>query len=98
MISVRIGLALIVFVAATAYLVETLLATPVVKIQVLLALLGYVLAYFLWPSRRSGQRRDSNVVLDVLEIIVELPVEVFLWLLRLLGRLFTRDGGVDIDF
>lgn len=98
MTSIRIGLALIVFVAATAYLVETLLATPVVKTHLLLVLLGYVLAYFLWPSKRSGQRQESNLLLDVLEVIVELPVEAFLWLFRLLGRLVTRDGGVDIDF
>lgn len=98
MTSIRVGLALILFVAATAYLVETLLATPVVKTQLLLVLFGYVLAYVVWPSKRSGQRQESNLLLDVLEVIVELPVEAFLWVFRLLGRLVARDGGVDIDF
>ena len=98
MTSIRVGLALILFVAATAYLVETLLATPVVKTQLLLVLFGYVLAYVVWPSKRSGQRQESNLLLDVLEVIVELPVEAFLWVFRLLGRLGARAGGVDIDF
>jgi hypothetical protein len=51
-------------------------------------LLFFLLAYWLWPR---GRWQDSPW-LDVLEMLVELPVSLLLWLLRQLGRLFR-----DID-
>ena len=56
------------------------------------------LAYFIWPSKKRGQRESDNLFLDILEIIIELPVDIFTWLLRLLSRIFrNKDGSVDID-
>ena len=65
-------------------------------------LLGFIicflLAYFIWPSKARGQRVQDNAFLDILEFIIELPVELFLWLIRLFGRLFSKkDGGLDLD-
>ena len=58
----------------------------------------FVLAYFVWPSKTRGQRVQDNLFLDILELIIELPVEMFLWFIRLFGRLFSKkDGGFDLD-
>jgi hypothetical protein len=59
-----------------------------------------VLAYFMWPSKKRGQRQSDNLLLDILEFLIELPFEVFGGLFRFLGRIFrSKDGcvGVDID-
>ncbi len=61
-----------------------------------LAAFVFVLAYFFWPSRKRGQREDGNPWLDALELIVELPVEIFLWVFRLFARLF-KDGDAGVD-
>ncbi len=58
----------------------------------------FVTAYFIWPSKSRGQREQENSFIDILEIVIELPVETFKWLFRLLGRMFrNKDGDFDID-
>ncbi|QBG37142.1 hypothetical protein [Litorilituus sediminis] len=58
----------------------------------------FLAAYLIWPSKRSGQRERENVFLDVLELIIEFPMEILFWLFRLIGRLFrSKEGGFDID-
>ncbi len=58
----------------------------------------FVIAYFIWPSKRRGNREGDSYLLDILELIIEFPVELFSWLFRLLARLFrSKDGGLDID-
>lgn len=52
----------------------------------------WVLAYWLWPRNREW----DSPWLDVLELVIELPVNAVLWLLRLLGRLFRDVDGVDL--
>ncbi len=55
------------------------------------------LAWWIWPSKRKGQRSDDNRFMDILEIVIELPLEMLLWLLRLFGRLFKdADTGIDL--
>lgn len=61
----------------------------------LLAAACFWLAWLVWPSRRRGRRSDEPGWLDLLEIIIELPVQLFTGMLRWLGRLF-RDGA-DLD-
>lgn len=59
--------------------------------------LGFALAYVLWPSKHQDDGRNDNVLLDLLEWVIEFPVELLLWLLRLLGRLFRGKGdGFDL--
>jgi len=64
------------------------------------SVLCFVVAYIVWPSKKKGQRNDGNGFLDILELVIEAPVEIFMWLLRIVGRLLGRgggDGGIDID-
>lgn len=58
----------------------------------------FIIAYFIWPSKRRGQRNQENRFVDIIEIIIELPVEFFMWILRFIGRIFrNKDGNVDLD-
>ena len=65
---------------------------------VMATVLCFILAYGIWPSKRKGQRRDDSRMADILEIFIELPIEMFLWVIRILGRLLGGKGnGVDIE-
>jgi hypothetical protein len=66
----------------------------------LVAAIGcFVGAYVVWPSKKRGQREEDSVVLDILEIFIELPVEMVLWIFRFFWRtLRNSDGGINIDF
>jgi len=58
----------------------------------------FVIAYFAWPSKRRGHREQDNFFLDILELVIEFPIELILWVFRLLARMFrSKDGGFDID-
>ena len=58
----------------------------------------FVTAYIVWPSKKRGTRETGHWLLDIVEVIIELPVETFLWLFRFLGRFFrSKDSGLDID-
>ena len=64
--------------------------------------LCFVLAYGIWPSKKRGQRHNDNWVIDLLEVVIELPVEMTIWLIRtlvkLVVRLFSGKGdGFDLD-
>jgi hypothetical protein len=67
-----------------------------------LGLSFFAFSYFTWPSKKRGKREEHSPILDIVELVIEFPVEVFIWLLRFLGRIFNRvfsnkDGGFDID-
>jgi hypothetical protein len=56
------------------------------------------LAYLLWPSKNRGQRESNNMLLDVIEFLIELPVDIVSWLFKLLSKLFrNKEGGADLD-
>ena len=58
----------------------------------------FITAYVIWPSKRKGSRLDDYVFLDIIELIIELPVDLFLWLFRLITRIFrSNDSHLDID-
>ncbi len=65
----------------------------------LIAAIGcFVAAYFIWPSKRHGYREQDNRFLDMLEIIIELPIDILVWIVRFVIRIFrSNDGGIDID-
>ena len=86
--------AVLLFLAAVASVVHGLSGGPLWPCLGLAALC-FGLAYWLWPSRRRGQRQEEHSWLDLLEILIELPVNLLFWLLRQLARPF-RDG-VDLD-
>jgi len=58
----------------------------------------FISAYIIWPSKRKGARRDDSHFLDIIEFVIELPVDLFLWLFRLTTRIFrSNDSRLDID-
>jgi len=58
----------------------------------------FIIAYFVWPSKKRGQRAQENSFLDIIELVIEFPVEMIMWIFRFLGRIFrSKDGGFDVD-
>jgi hypothetical protein len=58
----------------------------------------YVIAYFIWPSKKRGQREKESPFLDIVEFVIELPVEFVMWVLRLFSRIFrNKNGDFDVD-
>lgn len=97
MTELREIVAIALFVLAI-YLVFALFIYPFSWLNLGLMLGCFIAAYVIWPSRRRGQRDSSNWLLDCLEFCIELPVEILLALLRLLGRLFSgKDGDIGLD-
>lgn len=86
-----------IFIIAILLIVK--LAAQGFDVGTLIAMIGcFLVAYFVWPSKRKGQRRDDNSWLDILEFIIELPTDLLFKLLRAIGRLFKgNDNGFDID-
>ena len=98
----RIVVATLFFIAGTFLVVGTLI-TGVNWQDLLAALLFYLFAYLVWPSKKRGSRETENPMLDMLEYVVEFPIEVIIWFFRLLGRLLSglfgnKSDGIDIDF
>jgi hypothetical protein len=50
----------------------------------LIGCLGYVVSYWLWPSKKRGYMRCDHWIYDVIEIVVELPVSILVWFYRLI--------------
>lgn len=62
-------------------------------------LFSFIAAYIIWPSKRKGQRSDDGRFADKIELLIELPIEFFFWIVRIFGRLFGGKGdGIDLDF
>jgi hypothetical protein len=94
---IREILATILF-SVGACLLAALFVVGISWVDVAVAALCFVLAYWVWPSKRHGNRRGDSPLLDILEFVIELPVESFLWLIRLFTRgLFGKSDGPDFD-
>jgi len=97
MIIFRATTATIIFILGIIFLVK-LFTAPFALINVIIALVCFAIAYFIWPSKKQGQRHEDSWFLDVMEMLIELPVEIIFWIFRMLGHLFRRGDGIDIDF
>ncbi len=97
MTSIRAAIALLIFLLGVFFVV-TLFTAPFAWINVIIALVCFVLAYYIWPSKKQGQRHQDNGFLDLIEIFIEFPAEIILWVFRMLGHLFRKGDGIDIDF
>ena len=65
----------------------------------LATILCFIFAYIIWPSKRKGQRHDYGLIAEIFEVLIEFPIELFFWIIRLLGRMLGGKGdGVDLDF
>jgi hypothetical protein len=94
-------ISIIVFIASIS-LIASSLNSEFEWLLFVLGLFCIVTAYFVWPSKRRGKREGDSIVLDIIEIIIELPVEFFMGSIRFLGRvirgIFSAKGdGFDID-
>ncbi len=75
----------------------TLFKAPFEWMTLVVALACFVLAYLVWPSKSKGQRQDDYWPLDTMEILIELPADIIFWAFRMLGHLFRKGDGIDID-
>jgi hypothetical protein len=93
--------AVIIFIIGIFSVVD-LVTNGINSEDVFIAVLCFICAYIVWPSKKKGQRDDGNSFLDILEFIIEAPVDILMWLLKMIGRLLGRgndsSGGDGIDF
>ncbi|WP_075187581.1 hypothetical protein [Teredinibacter haidensis] len=64
----------------------------------LAAITAFFAAYFIWPSKRKGERLGDHLLLDILELFIEFPIQLLSWSLRAIRKLFRNDDGIDIGF
>lgn len=86
-------IALLLFICSTVLLI-VLFNNTFDWIQLVIIFSGFLLAYFIWPSKRKNQRKRENALLDILEIIVELPIELLFWPFRVLWRVIRRSDNI----
>jgi len=99
--SLRELVATVCFVAGTVAIALSF-DTPFLWSHCITGIILYVVCYFVWPSKRKGERQSDNSFLDFLELIFEFPVELIIWPFRLLWRLLRAifsgkgdTGGID---
>lgn len=94
------------FIATVGFIAAVILcaaafATDVNWLYLTVGVVLFGVVYVVWPSKRRGKRDDGNPIIDIIEVIIEFPVELILWLLRGLWRILTSlfggKGGIDID-
>lgn len=94
MMKLRVLIATITFFVGAFFLIKLCLL-PFVWMTLLIALVCFVFAYLMWPSKKKGQREEDNWFLDIMELMIELPAELFFWAFRVAGHLF-RKSDLDI--
>ena len=57
---------------------------------------SFILAHYLWPQDRNKKDEDFDL-LDIVEIIVDLPFKTFSQIIRSLGRSGRDSDGIDFD-
>jgi len=97
MILTRAIIATIIFCLGMFFLIK-LFVMPFEWMNLIIALVCFAIAYFIWPSKKQGQRQEDSLLLDIMEMLIELPVEIIFWVFRMLGHLFRKNDGIDIDF
>ena len=88
-------IAVVIFIIGICVLLK-LCIDPFELTLLVVAISFLLLAYFIWPSKKTNQRED-NIYWDVIEIIIELPLEIFIWLFRILVRVFRKADFPDIS-
>lgn len=61
-------------------------------LDLIIGILCFFSAYLIWPSKRLGQRDDDHWLLNCLEVLIELPTEIVLWVFRPLAKLISGIG------
>jgi hypothetical protein len=57
---------------------------------------SFILAHYLWPRNRHKNDKDFDI-LDIVEIIVDLPFKTISQLIRAVGKSGPNDDGFDFD-
>ncbi len=91
----RAIIAVVIFIIGI-YLLLKLCVNPFEWTLLIVVITCFLLAYFIWPSKKNNQRED-NIYWDVLEIIIELPFEIFIWIFRIVARIFHKADLPDIN-
>ncbi|MBN0988699.1 hypothetical protein [Amphritea pacifica] len=95
--TVRVIVATILFVMGVVLLVSIAI-DPFSWFALVAAVICLYLAFLIWPGQARGQREPGHPLLDILEFIIELPFDIFVWLFKGLKTLFQgKNGGIDID-
>ena len=58
-------------------------------------ILSYTVAYLCWPSRKRGKRKEEHWLLEIIESIIELPVDLVVSFIKIFAR-FGRDKDLDL--
>jgi cytochrome b subunit of formate dehydrogenase len=96
MLRLREFIAIILFLAGV-FLAIRLCLEPFSGMTLVIALVCFVFAYVIWPSKKKGQREEDNWFLDIMEIMIELPLDLFLWTFRAAGHLVRKGDGPGSD-
>jgi phage shock protein PspC (stress-responsive transcriptional regulator) len=89
-------MATLLFIAGSFFIV--VIFNEFTWVSFLGGIICYVIAYFMWPSKKRGQREKESPFLDILEFVIEFPVEIFMWILKLFSRIFrNKNGDFDVD-
>lgn len=97
MIKLREWIAAIIFFAGIAG-IFTLFSDGFEWAMLAATAFSFIAAYIIWPSKRLGQRHDDGRIADIFEVLIEFPIELFFWIIRLFGRMLGGKGdGVDLD-
>ncbi|MBF7074564.1 hypothetical protein ISG33_14255 [Glaciecola sp. MH2013] len=56
----------------------------------------FLLAYAAWPRKSREQLESDSKVGDILEIIIEFPIELIVYVFRLLRAIFSK-SNIDLD-
>ena len=87
MIECRYLLALLLFTMGI-YALYFFFVQPFALLALLVAIILFVLAYHMLPDahRRQSSRRDNDIIYDVVDFLVSLPVNAVAFPFRFLGR------------
>jgi len=89
----RILLSIALFIAAILALIGLFL-NGFSWLYIAIAVCGFLLAAWVWPSRREPDtRRNDYSSIEWLELLIEFPAELILWPLRWLGMAIRH--GLD---
>ena len=99
MLFLRISISLVIFSLTIVMAVRGVLEWPVFEFW-LAAFTLYLFAYFIWPSYKRTGRFEGGIVVDILELIIEFPYQIFRFTLKSIWFVFvvviSNDDDCDI--
>jgi len=88
----RVFLSISLFIISSYFIIDLIIYT-IDWLLLLLSLIGFVCAHYLWPRKHD----DESAWYDVLEVIIELPSRAIALFFRGLSKLVKNaDSGLDL--